>query len=364
MRYPSGQTAERSERILDEASRLFRANGIAGASIAQVMKASGLTHGAFYAHFDSKEVLACASLERAMDQLALKLEETVSSSDAPRDAFLAMYLSEQHRDHPEAGCAMPALAIDVAREPGMRRSFTQGLVRMIESLRSGLTWRRGRSTEDQATSFVAAIVGAMVLARAVDDKQLSARILRATRDELLELDAQVERAALQEPTAPVNVAASTRDSFELSSMLDNIELQNSAFVRETPLAFALYSASNRMIRLHKPLLDPLGLTFPQYLAMLELYSAAPRTVGDLGASLGMDTGTITPLLKRLEASGRVTRTRDKEDERRVLIALTDAGEALRAELLAVGEQIKAICPLAGQEALRETLTVFAQTDGG
>lgn len=360
MRYSSDQTAERYESIVEEASRLFRAKGVAGASIAEVMKASGMTHGAFYAHFDSKEVLACASLERAMDQLAQKLRETLSNSDVPKQAFLAMYLAESHRDHPETGCAMPALAIDVAREPGMRRSFTQRVARMVETLKSGLPWRPGRSREDQATSFVASIVGAMVLARAVDDQAFSARILRATHEELLAADRQA-----QEPTtsAPVEESsdAHKQSVATIYSKLDNIERQASATELDAHLSFALYSASNRMMRLHKPLLDPLGLTFPQYLAMLELFNDAPRTVGDLGARLGMDTGTITPLLKRLETSGRVTRTRDKDDERRVLIALTDAGEALREELLAVGQAIEAACPL-NREA-RQALAAFARGAG-
>lgn len=129
----------------------------------------------------------------------------------------------------------------------------------------------------------------------------------------------------------------------------------------TQLSFALYGAANRMIRLHKPLLEPLGLTFPQYLVMLELFKEAPRTVGDLGSALAMDTGTITPLLKRLEAAGMVTRTRDRSDERRVLIAPTDAGEALREALWSVTDQIKTACQLTdeGLETLRDTLNAFA-----
>src|SRR3954453_1276268 len=95
------------------------------------------------------------------------------------------------------------------------------------------------------------------------------------------------------------------------------------------LSFALYSASNRIIRLHRPFLEPLGLTYPQFLVMLTLYDDTPRTVGDLGIELGMDNRTLTPLLKRLESAGLVTRTRDARDERRVLIDLTTGGEALR-----------------------------------
>ncbi|MGU9803587.1 UNVERIFIED_CONTAM: MarR family transcriptional regulator [Pseudomonas sp. CM11] len=159
----------------------------------------------------------------------------------------------------------------------------------------------------------------------------------------------------------------------MSSELDNVGLQKRVPAKKavvqrevgTQLSFALYGAANRMIRLHKPLLEPLGLTFPQYLVMLELFTDAPRTVGDLGAALGMDTGTITPLLKRLEVSGMVTRARDKSDERRVLIALTDAGECLREELWAVTDKIKTACQLTedGLEALRGTLKAFARPAG-
>src|SRR3954466_8848498 len=98
----------------------------------------------------------------------------------------------------------------------------------------------------------------------------------------------------------------------------------------TQLSFALYGAANRMVRLHKPLLEPLGLTFPQYLVVLELINGAPLSVGELGTRLDMDTGTITPLVKRLESAGFVTRTRDVTDERRVLVELTPRACALEA----------------------------------
>lgn len=111
------------------------------------------------------------------------------------------------------------------------------------------------------------------------------------------------------------------------------------------LSFALYGAANRMVRLHKPFLEPLGLTFPQYLVLLELFAGAPRTVGELGAKLSMETGTLTPLLKRLEVSGKITRTRDVTDERRVQVQLSSAGEALRLAVLAVSGQIKSACKL-------------------
>jgi DNA-binding MarR family transcriptional regulator len=127
------------------------------------------------------------------------------------------------------------------------------------------------------------------------------------------------------------------------------------------LSFALYSAANRMARLHKPVLQPLGLTFPQYLVILELLDAAPLGVGALGARLDMDTGTITPLVKRLEGEGLVTRTRDTADERRVMVDLTPQARALDADLRAVTGKIQSVCHLTNEdlEALRRTLEGLA-----
>ena len=129
----------------------------------------------------------------------------------------------------------------------------------------------------------------------------------------------------------------------------------------TQLSFALYGAANRMVRMHKPLLEPLGLTFPQYLVMLELLDGAPLAVGELGTRLGMDTGTITPLQKRLQVAGMVTRTRDSADERRVLVDLTPEGRALDAALRGITGQIRSACQLSESDVdeLRRTLDALA-----
>lgn len=96
------------------------------------------------------------------------------------------------------------------------------------------------------------------------------------------------------------------------------------------VCFPLYAASNLLNRLYRPILADLGLTYPQYLVMLVLWQKAPQTVGALGELLYLDSGTLTPLLKRMETAGLISRTRDAEDERRVLIGLTDKGRALRS----------------------------------
>jgi DNA-binding MarR family transcriptional regulator len=107
------------------------------------------------------------------------------------------------------------------------------------------------------------------------------------------------------------------------------------------LCFALYAASLAMTKLYKPLLEPLGLTYPQYLAMLVLWQGDGITVSQLGERLALDSGTLTPLLKRLEGSGLVQRLRDAADERRVLLQLTPAGRALKARALRVPQTIAA-----------------------
>jgi len=101
------------------------------------------------------------------------------------------------------------------------------------------------------------------------------------------------------------------------------------------LCFALYAASNRIQRLYRPLLEPLGLTYPQYLVMLVLWQHGRRSVGELGEALHLDSGTLTPLLKRLEAAGLVVRKRCSEDERRVFVDLSAEGRALRKQAMGV-----------------------------
>lgn len=108
---------------------------------------------------------------------------------------------------------------------------------------------------------------------------------------------------------------------------------------DNQFCFALYSASLAMTKAYKPFLDALGLTYPQYLVMLVLWQQDDVLVKSIGEKLFLDSGTLTPLLKRLEASGLVTRTRDEADERQVRIALTKDGHALRKKAQAVPHQV-------------------------
>ncbi len=123
------------------------------------------------------------------------------------------------------------------------------------------------------------------------------------------------------------------------------------------LCFAVYSTNLAFNRVYKPLLDELGLTYPQYIALVALYEEADQTVGRLGEKLFLDSSTLTPLLKRLEAMGVVTRQRDPQDERQVRINLTAQGRALRERGRAVRVSMQRTTGLAPEEQrhLREKM---------
>ena len=124
------------------------------------------------------------------------------------------------------------------------------------------------------------------------------------------------------------------------------------------LCFAVYATSLAMTKHYKPLLEPLGLTYPQYLVMLVLWEADGLTVSAMGERIMLDSGTLTPLLKRIEANGLVQRLRDSSDERRVLLWLTPAGRALKARAVKVPAAMACAtgCSLDEIEALTARLT--------
>lgn len=138
------------------------------------------------------------------------------------------------------------------------------------------------------------------------------------------------------------------------------------------LCFALYATSNAVTRFYRPHLKALGLTYPQYITMLALWEQDGLMVAALGTRLGLDSGTMTPLLKRLESAGLVRRQRDDQDERRVVISLTPAGRALEARATDVPEALACALDLSAPEAkqlvetlngLRRKLSDAASDDG-
>jgi DNA-binding MarR family transcriptional regulator len=126
------------------------------------------------------------------------------------------------------------------------------------------------------------------------------------------------------------------------------------------VCFAIYSATHAFNRVYKPLLDRLGLTYPQYLVMLVLWERDGVPVKDIGERLFLDSGTLTPLLKRLEAAQLIKRTRNTADERQVLIALTPQGQALKEKARTVPQSILAAsaCSIAELSAMKNDLVAL------
>jgi DNA-binding MarR family transcriptional regulator len=129
---------------------------------------------------------------------------------------------------------------------------------------------------------------------------------------------------------------------------------------DNQICFAIYSTAHAFNRVYKPLLDRLGLTYPQYLVMLVLWERDGVPVKDIGERLFLDSGTLTPLLKRLEAAGLIKRTRSTEDERQVLIALTSQGQALREKARTVPQAIltTSACSISELSALKNELVAL------
>ena len=124
------------------------------------------------------------------------------------------------------------------------------------------------------------------------------------------------------------------------------------------LCFPIYAASNLIVKAYRPFLTPLGLTYPQYLVMLVLWEKECVSVGDLGQILHLDSGTLTPLLKRMETSGLINRSRDPNDERRVLISLKDKGRDLSAEAEKIPKELTKNIEFDNLNQLRDELKVL------
>ncbi|QKU19996.1 MarR family winged helix-turn-helix transcriptional regulator [Acinetobacter lwoffii] len=124
------------------------------------------------------------------------------------------------------------------------------------------------------------------------------------------------------------------------------------------LCFPIYAASNLIVKAYRPFLTPLGLTYPQYLVMLVLWEKECVSVGDLGQILHLDSGTLTPLLKRMETSGLINRSRDPNDERRVFISLKDKGRDLSAEAEKIPKELNKNIEFDNLNQLRDELKVL------
>ncbi|MET0430148.1 MAG: TetR/AcrR family transcriptional regulator [Microvirga sp.] len=183
MRVSKEKAAENHQRILDVASAMFREKGFDGVGVADLMKGAGLTHGGFYGHFASKEDLAARACARALEGSDARWTTLIDEApDHPLAAIVSSYLSSRHRDHPGRGCAMAALGSDTGRQDGaVRKAFTRGVRPLLAILERIVPGRDPAARRERALATMAGLVGALVLARAVDDPELSEEFLRATQ---------------------------------------------------------------------------------------------------------------------------------------------------------------------------------------
>jgi TetR/AcrR family transcriptional repressor of nem operon len=184
MRVSREEAARNRERIVDTASHLFRERGFDGIGVADLMKAVGLTHGGFYGHFSSKEDLmaqACVHALEHSDRTWTKW--TKHGAGSPGDSLLPIargYLSGRHLDDPGGGCLLAALGSDAARQgPAVRHAITEGLRRAFDRLAGWAPGSAAQKRRQKAIAAYAAWVGAMIMARASDDRALSQEILDA-----------------------------------------------------------------------------------------------------------------------------------------------------------------------------------------
>jgi len=184
MRVSREQAARNREQVLDAAARLFRERGFKGVGVAELMQEAGLTHGAFYGQFESKEDLMARAVARAYEQLDERWRKAAARSPRdPLEGVAAAYLSPLHRDRPAEGCVIAALGAEATREGSvLRRTVTEGTERQLEALTRLVSGPTKQLRRRRAAATLATMVGALVLARVLDDKALSGEVLRAARE--------------------------------------------------------------------------------------------------------------------------------------------------------------------------------------
>jgi AcrR family transcriptional regulator len=179
------------ERIVDAAARAIRRSGYNGTGVADIMKAAGLTHGGFYAHFASREAMLAEAADRAGGE-AVKLMERVAANVPPQQVLTAMmkvYLSDDHVKGIETGCATAALVSEMPRQaPEVRRASTRRIKEMIDLVARQMPDWGQPSAHDHALVNISLMVGALVLARAVDDPRLSDALRKSALNHLMSTD--------------------------------------------------------------------------------------------------------------------------------------------------------------------------------
>jgi TetR/AcrR family transcriptional repressor of nem operon len=188
MRVSRTQAAENRETVINVASRLFRERGFDGIGLKDLMNGAGLTQGAFYKQFASKEDLAAQASRRAMESAALRWSAaTAAKPEDPLGAVIAFYLSMDHRGERMDGCPVVALGSDVARQGAdVKASFEAGIRDYLELLGSWVGETADKEHSGKAMAILSTMVGAVVLSRAVNDPNLAQAFLGAATDQVRE----------------------------------------------------------------------------------------------------------------------------------------------------------------------------------
>jgi TetR/AcrR family transcriptional repressor of nem operon len=208
------QAAESRERVLDVAARLFRERGFDGIGVADLMKSAGLTHGGFYGHFSSKEDLMAQATARALsDSLDRWKQAAENAPEQPLAAIARAFLSAKHRDTPGRGCAVAALGSDISRQTGpVRQSVTEGVRQLFDFLSGYMPGRSKAAKRERALVAYASMVGAIVVARTLDDAALSQELLDAVAASLPMSVAAAKAPNAEAPLRPeVETATSSTD---------------------------------------------------------------------------------------------------------------------------------------------------------
>jgi TetR/AcrR family transcriptional regulator, transcriptional repressor for nem operon len=179
MRYEKGRKDSSRAKIMEVASERFRKDGIAASGLATIMKDAGLTNGAFYPHFESKAELVRESVVAAMEAQSQQLEAAMAAGGL--EVVIASYLSSTHRDNPARGCASAALLPEIARQPiETRQAYTDLIMAQVRKVAA--TLKQAQDPERIVLAFFSTLYGTLELARAVEGKELSDRILAAGAD--------------------------------------------------------------------------------------------------------------------------------------------------------------------------------------
>jgi TetR/AcrR family transcriptional regulator, transcriptional repressor for nem operon len=187
MRYDSEHKERTRQRVLSEAAAAIRTVGPSGIGVAGLMAKAGLTHGAFYAHFESKDDLVAQAVAQMFDET---YQRFLARTEHPDPAvaitrFIDSYLSARHRDQPDHGCPLPSLAGELARLPGAaRQNFAAGLHRLTTSMAKRIKELGRDDADNLAASAIAEMVGALALSRAVGERPEADAILEASRNSI------------------------------------------------------------------------------------------------------------------------------------------------------------------------------------